>query len=87
MPLAVETYVRMGTAALKHLRWLAKGYASGVCGEWPVHAQVQRWGAQLSIALQKANARNLRSSLGMAGPPSGYGAVLEDLLQSSWEER
>ena len=34
VPLAVETYGRMGAAALKHLRWLAKGFASGVGGEW-----------------------------------------------------
>ena len=75
----------MGTAALKHLRWLAKGFAAGISGEWPLHAQVQRWGAQLSVALHKANARNLRSAVGVAGPPSCYGAVLEE-LQRSWEE-
>ena len=91
VPLAAETYGRLGSAALKHLRWLAKGYASaasesGIGGEWPVHAQMQRWGALLSVALQKANARNLRSAVGLSGPPSGYGASLEELLRDAWDE-
>lgn len=85
IPLAMETYGRLGPAALRHLRWLARGVgasgpASGDTSEWVAHAQVQAWGARLSVALHKANARNLRSAVGLAGPPSRFAEVLVDLL-------
>ena len=62
------------------------GAGEGGTETWAAHAQLQSWGAQLSVALQKANARNLRSALGVGGPPSRYGVVLEDLLREGWAD-
>ena len=66
MPLAVETFGRHGKQALKYLRKLARKKAETLDegGDQAVSALVLRWGCQLSVALQRANAANLRRSLG-----------------------
>ncbi len=65
-PLAVETFGRHGKQALKYLRKLARKKAETLDegGDQAVSALVLRWGCQLSVALQRANAANLRRSLG-----------------------
>ena len=69
VPLAHETYGRLGTAALKHLRLLARTEASGdrERSKWEAHALQARWASRLSVALHAANARCARSALGAAG--------------------
>ena len=66
VPFAVETYCRLGAAALKHLRSLARARAQDLPegGEEAASALLQRWTARISAALQRSNARRLRSSLG-----------------------
>ena len=66
VPLASETGGRLGPAALKHLRKLARKQAARLedGGEEAVSSLVQRWGAWLSVALQRANAAVLASALG-----------------------
>ena len=63
LPLALETGGRHGRAALRHLRQLAavveEDRAEAVCS-----ALCRRWGAELSVALHRATARQLRSSVG-----------------------
>ncbi len=64
--LALETFGRHGRASLKHLRKLARKRAEGLeeGGTDAVSALVLRWGCRLSVALHRANAANLRRSLG-----------------------
>ena len=68
VPLALETYGRLGPAALRHLRQLARTQAArleeGDAGR--ASHLVQRWGARISVALQRSNAARLRSALGVA---------------------
>ena len=67
VPLAHKTFGRLGTSAFAHLCKLAKEQASRLDCEgssYAVSALVQRWGCVLSVALQRANARNLRRALG-----------------------
>ena len=66
MPLATETGGRHGPTALKHLRKLARKQAARLQegGDEAVSSLVQRWGAWLSVALQRANAAVLHSALG-----------------------
>ena len=67
IPFAVETYGRLGTAALAHLRSLARARAQGLPdggGDVAVTALLQRWTARLSAALQRSNSRRLGTSLG-----------------------
>ena len=66
VPLALETCGRHGAAALKHLRSLAKQRAERLDegGDWASSELVLRWGCRLSVALQRSNARRLRSALG-----------------------
>ena len=66
VPFAVETYGRMGTSALRHLRKLARSQAAGFDGqERTVTASLlSRWGSRISVALHRANVRNVRRSLG-----------------------
>ena len=67
LPLALETGGRHGRAALQHLRELARGEAA-LLGEEAAPAAASalasRWGRELSVALHKATARQLRSALG-----------------------
>ena len=68
LPLALETAGRHGPAALKHLRWLARSRAQ-LLGDGPeadaaASALAARWGAELSVALHRATARQLRTALG-----------------------
>ena len=68
LPLALETGGRHGRAALRHLRMLARDLAQGLGEEEGssavAGALTRRWGAELSVALHGATARQLRSSLG-----------------------
>ena len=66
VPLATETGGRHGPTALKHLRKLARKQAARLQegGDEAVSSLVQRWGAWLSVALQRANAAVLHSALG-----------------------
>ena len=68
VPLALETFGRHGKQALNHLRRLARKKAEALDegGDEAVSALVLRWGCQLSVALQRANAANLRRCLGAA---------------------
>ncbi len=70
VPLALETYGRHGQQAPKYLRKLARKKAEALeeGDDEAVSALVLRWGCQLSVALQRANAANLRRSFGAAGP-------------------
>ena len=69
VPLAVETYGRLGTLALKHLCRLAREEVAKFGGHevWTAHHLMARWGARLSVALHRANARNARAALGRVG--------------------
>ena len=67
IPFAVETYGRLGIAALAHLRSLARARAQGLPdggGDVAVTALLLRWTARLSAALQRSNSRRLGTSLG-----------------------
>ena len=81
VPLAVETYGRLGSCALRHLRQLARAEVAKSGGHqmWDTHRLLSRWCARLSVALHRANARNVRRALG--GAWSGTEAWLEsDML-------
>ena len=66
VPLATETGGRHGKDALKLLRKLARNQAAKLeeGGEAAASALVALWGAWLSVALHRANAKVLWSSLG-----------------------
>ena len=66
----METYGRLDTAALKHLRSLARARAQELPegGEEAASALLQRWTARISAALQRSNVRRLRSALGAVEP-------------------
>ena len=66
VPLAMETYGRLGRASLQHLRSLARTHAARLqeSGDSTTSALLFRWGCQLSVALHRANVRNLLSCLG-----------------------
>ena len=70
VPFAVETCGRLGPAALKYLRGLARTRAQGLPdgGDEAASALLQRWAARLSAALHRSNASRLRSALGAAEP-------------------
>ena len=58
-PLVQETYGRLGKAALRYLRTLAKSHVARdpelqVGGTWAVPALLQRWVGILSVTLQRA---------------------------------
>ena len=61
LPVAVETFGRLGRAGLADLRELARAETAKVGGDavWTTHAFLQRWCARLSVALHRANARAL----------------------------
>ena len=68
LPLALETGGRHGRAALRHLRQLAREQAELLDEERAAalaSSLAQRWGAELSVALQRAKARQLRTALGV----------------------
>ena len=67
LPLALDTYGRHGREALQHLRLLAKRRAQSLDegADHAASALVQRWACRLSVALHRANAENLRKSLGV----------------------
>ena len=66
----METYGWLSTAALKHLRSLARARAQELPegGKEAASAFLQRWTARISAALQRSNARRLRSALGAVEP-------------------
>ena len=69
VPLALETYGRHGPAAVLHLRRLAREHAARLGDEDGAEAAtglVSRWGAWLSVALQRSNAARVRAALGTA---------------------
>ena len=82
VPFAVETYGRLGMASLKHLRSLARARAQELPegGEESASALLQRWAARVSAALQRSNARRLRSSLGAVEPARLRARVLAEAL-------
>ena len=67
LPLAHETFGRLGRRAYSHLRQLARAEVAKLQGDdvWGVHNLVARWGARLSAALHRANARAVRRSCGI----------------------
>ena len=66
LPFALETFGRFGNAALLHLRALARQQAQGLeeGGADAASSLQLRWACRLSVALQRANAENLRRCLG-----------------------
>ena len=82
VPFAMESYGRLGDAALKHLRSLARARAQALPdgGEVAASALLQRWSARLSAALQRSNARRLRSSLGAVEPARRRARELAEAL-------
>ena len=72
-PLALETFGRHGRLALEHLARLARGEAAkvGAGGDdeegdgWFVRNLKSRWGARISVALHRANARSVFCALGL----------------------
>ena len=69
VPVAVETYGRLGNAALAYLRELARAETAKVGGGevWTTHAFLQSWCARLSVALHRANARAVLRAAGTRG--------------------
>ena len=67
LPLACETYGRLGLTALRQLRRLARVQAARLDdgGRDAASSLLQRWGCRLSVALHRANAANLQRSLGV----------------------
>ena len=78
VPLATETGGRHGRTALQHLRKLARKRAERLDegAEEAVSAMVQRWGAWLACALQRANAKVLKEALGSEEAREGREADL-----------
>ena len=78
VPLAFETYGRLGETTLRHLRLLARAQAARLAdADAEVASQLlQRWGARLSVALHRSNAARLRSALGGAVPAAALAAEL-----------
>ena len=70
IPFALETYGRLGSAALSHLRSLARTRAQEAGAESVEYASVLllKWSARISAALQRSNARRLSSALGALEP-------------------
>jgi hypothetical protein len=82
VPLATETGGRHGRTALLHLRKLARKQAAKLeeGGDEAASALVQRWGAWLSCALQRANARVLHAALDKETGQEERAAVLRSSL-------
>ena len=71
-PLALETFGRHGTKALNYLRRLAREQLQHSLPDADdasslARTQVQQWGSEISVALQRATARQLRSAAGTNG--------------------
>ena len=69
LPLLSETYGRLGPEALHWWRALAKQVAASdpllrSRGKWAVSGLLSQWWAETSVALQRANAEALLTSLG-----------------------
>ena len=66
VPVAFETFGRIGRAALVHLKRLARAEVAKISGDevWGVHNLLQRWCSRLSVAVHRANARNVQCALG-----------------------
>jgi len=66
LPFALETFGRFGKTALLHLRGLAKQQAQRLeeGGAEAASSLTLRWGCRLSVALQRANATNVRRAIG-----------------------
>ena len=83
LPLALETGGRHGLQALRHLRWLARDQAQAL-GDGPAAAAAasalaRRWGAELSVALHKATARQLRAAVGGGAAAEAAGRLAAEL--------
>ena len=81
VPLALETGGRHGKAALDHLRGLARmqvqrGFAGDSSAGTVTSAVIQRWGAELSVALHRALARQLCTARAAAGVAAAAVEVL-----------
>ena len=68
VPLAFETFGRLGRECLEYLRTLARQAAARVAddGEVDPSALVFQFGCSVSVALQRANVANIRKSVGPA---------------------
>ena len=69
-PFALETFGRLGRVALRHLRELARAQEAALQEEVADGAAatlMHRWGNRLSVALHRANVRNVVRSLGRTG--------------------
>ena len=66
LPLAMESYGRLGIEALRHLRLLAKRKAQTLDedADQAAGTLVSRWACRLSVSLHRENARNVRAALG-----------------------
>ena len=69
VPIALETYGRVGNRAIKFVRQLAREQTAQVGGDevWGPHNLIARWGARLSVALHRANAANVRMAASTGG--------------------
>ena len=83
LPPAHETAGRLGQAALRHLRWLARdqaqAFGDGPEAEAAAGALVRRWSAELSCALHRATARQLRTALGQERELAARAALAAEL--------
>ena len=81
IPFALETYGRLGSAALSHLRSLARTRAQEAGAESVEYASVLlRWSARISAALHRSNARRIGSALGALGPARRRARELAEFL-------
>ena len=66
VPLAFETFGRLGREGLEYLRTLARQAAARVAddGEVDPSALLSQFGCSVSVALQRANVANIRKSVG-----------------------
>ena len=84
LPLALETYGRHGRLAHTYLRKLARAHAARLSegSDEAVSTLLLRWGCRLSVALQRANAQNLRRGLGADAGAAGLARSLAAELAS-----
>ena len=82
IPFALETYGRLGSAALSHLRSLARTRAQEAGAESVEYASVLllKCSARISAALHRSNARRLSSALGALEPARRRARELAEFL-------
>ena len=82
VPLATETYGRLGLAALAHLRRLARQRAALLAESdaGTVGAVLLRRGCRLSVAAARSGAARLRGALGTRAAAADAGAALREAV-------